>query len=96
MKLFKRKSKKATFPEAKVLRNCVNIHQIKTQEKSDRETLKWLNERLAPYLIAMAKAGASSYDIRDFKGYDRDLVIRTLKSKGYDIDEFGETITIYW
>lgn len=96
MKFFKKKSKKTTLPEAKVLNTYANAFYCKQKEQSDRETLKWVNERLAPYLISMAKSGVRAYDIRDFKGYDRDLVIRTLKSKGYDVDEFGETITIYW
>lgn len=96
MKFFKRKSKNAGLPEAKVLRRYREEYSNKIILRENQKTLDWVNKKLAPYLTALAKSGADSYDIRDFQNYDRTLVIATLKSKGYEVDEFGETITIYW
>ena len=96
MKFFKRKSKNTGLPEAKVLKRYREEYANKITLRENQKTLDWVNKKLAPYLTALAKSGANSYEIRNFQDYDRALVIATLKSKGYDVDEFEETITIYW
>ena len=98
MKLFKKHSKKNTgllhASTLKAFRNdCLN----KAVEREKARTTNQVDTKLAPYLTALAKAGASGHDCVIPDDIDKDEVIKMLSSKGYTVDYFGgNSISIYW
>ena len=98
MKLFKRKSKKNTgLLHATTLKAFRNDYLNKAVEKEKARTINWIDTKLAPYLTALAKAGANGHDCIIPDDIDKDEVVRTLLSKGYTVDYFGSnSISIYW
>ena len=98
MKLFKKNSKQNRgLPHATTLKAFRNDYLNKSVEKEKARATNWVDTKLAPYLTALAKSGASGHDCTIPDDIDKNEVIKMLSSKGYTVDYFGDnSISIYW
>lgn len=99
MKLFKKKAKKieSGLLDAITLKAYRDDYLHRVEEREKTRTKNWVENKLAPYITTLAKAGANAHDCLIPDDVDKDEVTKMLKDKGYTVDYFGgNLISIYW
>ena len=94
-KIFKRNSE-MTLASAKEMRAITDKYFVDEIERTENKTKAYINEKISPEIACYARCGMSNLSVQLSPAYNRDLFISILKKKGYTVDDFGETIEIYW
>lgn len=93
--IFKRNTE-MTLGSAKEMRAITDKYFVDEIEKTKNKTKAYINEKISPEIAGYARCGMSNLSVQLSPAYNRELFISILKKKGYTVDDFGETIEIYW
>lgn len=93
--IFKRNTE-MTLASAKEMRAITDKYFVDEIERTKDKTKAYINEKISPEIACYARCGMSNLSVQLSPAYNRDLFISILKKKGYTVDDFGETIEIYW
>ena len=93
--IFKR-NKEMTLASATEMRAITDKYFVDEIERTKNKTKAYINEKISPGIACYARCGMSNLSVQLSPAYNRDLFISILKKKGYTVDDFGETIEIYW
>lgn len=95
-KIFKRNSEKMTLGSAKEMRAITDKYFVDEIERTKDKTKAYINEKISPEIACCARCGMPNLSVQLSPAYNKELFISILKKKGYTVDDFGETIEIYW
>lgn len=93
--IFKR-NKEMTLASATEMRAITDKYFVDEIERTKDKTKAYINEKISPEIACYTRCGMSNLSVQLSPAYNRDLFISILKKKGYTVDDFGETIEIYW
>ena len=93
--IFKRNTE-MTLGSAKEMRAITDKYFVDEIERTKNKTKAYINEKISPEIAGYARCGMSNLSVQLSPAYNRELFISILKKKGYTVDDFGETIEIYW
>ena len=93
--IFKRNTE-MTLASAKEMRAITDKYFVDEIERTKNKTKAYINEKISPEIACCARCGMSNLSVQLSPAYDKELFISILKKKGYTVDDFGETIEIYW
>lgn len=94
--IFKRKTENMTLGSAKEMRAITDKYFVDEIERTKNKTINYINEKISPDIACLARCGMSNLSVQLSPAYNKELFISILKKKGYTVDDFGETIEIYW
>ena len=93
--IFKR-NKEMTLASATEMRAITDKYFVDEIERTKNKTKAYINEKISPEIACYARCGMSNLSVQLSPAYDKELFISILKKKKYTVDDFGETIEIYW
>jgi hypothetical protein len=85
-----------TLAPAKEMRAITDKYFVDEIERTKSKTTAYINEKISPEIACYARCGMSNLSVQLSPTYNKELFISILKKKGYTVDDFGETIEIYW
>ena len=93
--IFKRNTE-MTLGSAKEMRAITDKYFVDEIARTKDKTIAYINEKISPEIACYARCGMSNLSVKLSSAYNKELFISILKKKGYTVDDFGETIEIYW